>query len=245
MAKTLFLLAFLMTSISLFPQSFKTEQLKYERVRTAYKDKEKEITALLKSKSLEVGKIEIYFRAFKDEGDFEVWAKSKSDQTFQLLKTYKICRASGDLGPKRKQGDLQVPEGFYSIHIFNPNSNYYLSLGVNYPNASDKKLSDKTAPGGDIFIHGKCVTIGCLPLTDSKIKEVYLLAVEAKNAGQKQIRVDIFPFRMTESNLTSFSKSYSQHANFWKNLKQGYDLFEKSKTTPKVSVDAKGKYLFN
>lgn len=103
---------------------------------------------------------------------------------FRLIKDYQICSLSGELGPKRQQGDLQVPEGFYWIDRFNPASNFYLSLGINYPNQFDRILGKSGELGGDIFIHGGCVTIGCIPITDDKIKELYLIAVEAKSNGQ-------------------------------------------------------------
>ncbi len=112
--------------------------------------------------------MDILLRAYKQESELELWAKNKKDKQYTLLKTYKICASSGTLGPKRKQGDIQVPEGFYVIDRFNPVSNFYLSLGVSYPNASDKILGVKGALGGDIFIHGNCVTIGCLPISDDK-----------------------------------------------------------------------------
>ena len=101
----------------------------------------------------------------------EVWIKEASKDYYVLLNTYDFCTTSGTLGPKRKEGDLQIPEGIYTINHFNPQSNFYLSLGINYPNASDKILSDPVHPGGDIYLHGNCVTIGCIPLTDDKIKE--------------------------------------------------------------------------
>jgi murein L,D-transpeptidase YafK len=109
-----------------------------------------------------------------------VGKKNTSDQEFLHIKTYTVCATSGLIGPKRMQGDLQIPEGFYYIDRFNPYSNFYLSLGINYPNTSDRILGDKNNLGGDIFIHGDCVTIGCLPITDSEIKELYIFCVEAK-----------------------------------------------------------------
>ncbi len=153
----------------------------------------------------------LYIRAFKNEKILEVWIKEKNADQFTLLHTYEFCTSSGSLGPKRRQGDLQIPEGVYHINHFNPESNFYLSLGLNYPNASDKILSDKQHPGSAIYIHGNCVTIGCIPLTDDKIKEVYIMAVEARNGGQEKIPVHIFPTRLTEQGI-SFLKS--NHARF-------------------------------
>ena len=153
---------------------------------------------------------------------------------------------SGILGPKRKEGDLQVPEGFYYVNGFNPNSQYHLSLKINYPNASDKILSDKKTPGGEIFIHGKCVSIGCVPLTDEKINELYILAVEATNNGQSKIPVYIFPFKMSDETMTLMEMLLDDEKliSFWKNLKEGYVKFIENNMEITVKVDAKGKYLY-
>ena len=154
--------------------SFKNDQLKYSRVRQAYEDKEENMSSLLRNKGIDKRKMRIYLRAFKSEKQIELWGKNDSGTKYKLIKTYSVCRTSGRTGPKRKQGDSQIPEGFYHIDRFNPFSNYYLSLGINYPNKSDKILGNKRDPGDNIFIHGGCVTIGCLPITDDQIKELYI-----------------------------------------------------------------------
>ncbi len=233
---------------SFTPASFKSEQLKYERVKTAYVEKEAAVKKLFANKKLNLSQSEILLRVFKDEKQLELWARPRhTNDTFRLVKTYPICSASGEAGPKRKMGDYQVPEGFYTLDRWNPQSNFYLSLGVNYPNASDKILSDKKNPGGDIFIHGNCVSIGCMAMTDPAIKEIYLTAVEARSAGQTQIPVHIFPARLSGLGWTQLQAGYMQDAPkmaFWQNLKTGYDLFEKTKKLPRIQVDAKGKYAF-
>jgi murein L,D-transpeptidase YafK len=185
----------------------------------------------------------MYIRVFKWDKEVEVWLRPKAQKEFRLFKKYAICASSGELGPKRMQGDGQVPEGFYSIAVFNPYSSYHLSLGVSYPNASDRIIG-KGNLGGDIMIHGNCVTIGCMPLTDTYIKEVYVLAVEARNSGQQNIPVHIFPINMTESGMQELAARGNEHKSFWDNLKTGYDLFEKNKQLPKVTVDKTGKYVF-
>lgn len=229
---------------------FKDDQLKYSKVRTAYADKEDYLQNLLHEKEIETYKIDMFIRAFKHEEEFEVWVKTKDQSQYQLLKTYDICMSSGELGPKRKEGDLQVPEGVYHINHFNPYSTYYLSLGINYPNYSDKILGDKTRPGGAIYIHGSCVTIGCIPLTDDKIKEVYVLAVEAKNSGQNKIPVHIFPFRMSEENVDLFNAEYSTDSTdstkirFWDNLSPIYNYFETHKKNPSIRINKEGIYYF-
>lgn len=207
---------------------FKTEQLKYKRVKQAYATKwpvlQKELLAL----KVNANAFDIYLRAFKHEKQLEVWVKNKTDQQFKLLKTYAICASSGDLGPKRKEGDGQVPEGFYRIEAFNPVSNYHLSLKVNYPNTSDVKLGKKPL-GGDIMIHGNCVTIGCIPIEDDPIEELYVLCVEAKT-GKSNLPLDIFPCRFTPENEKMLRGSYgSDKLKFWEGLKEVYASFERSK----------------
>ena len=165
---TLFLLS---SHVLLFAQQdFLSQQKKYARVRTAAAEKEAGITENLYKNGLATDNIHILIVAYKAERQLEIYAKKKNETIYQLIALYDVCSSSGGLGPKRKQGDGQVPEGFYTIDRFNPTSNFYLSLGINYPNQSDRKKSNASNLGGDIFIHGSCVTIGCLPMTDNKIK---------------------------------------------------------------------------
>ena len=151
------------------------------------------------------------------------------------------------LGPKRKEGDKQIPEGVYQINHFNPKSNFHLSLGINYPNASDKVLADRQRPGSAIYIHGDCVTIGCIPISDDKIKELYILAIEARNNGQIAIPVHIFPTKLDATNFTRLKTDYS-HApalvDFWSNLQTVYLDFEKTKKVNAVRVNARGQYFY-
>jgi murein L,D-transpeptidase YafK len=133
-------------------EGFKEQQLKQSRVKSAYAEKEEKVKKLLGAKNIDITALEIFIRAFKQEEVVEIWAKNKQDSAFKLLTTYPFCSSSGTLGPKRKQGDFQTPEGFYFIDRFNPLSNFHLSLGINYPNGSDRILGNKSALGGDIFI---------------------------------------------------------------------------------------------
>lgn len=243
---TLLILTLILGASNL-PTSFLTEQKKHERVRTAFSEKEKGIEQKLKENGIETGNVNILMAVYKDSDELELYVRKKTETIYKKLITYKICSRSGELGPKRKQGDGQVPEGFYTINQFNPMSNFYLSLGVSYPNQSDRRKSKAADLGGSIFIHGNCVTIGCLPMTDDKIKEIYVYAVHAKNNGQANIPVYIFPFRMTDENFSSYEakyKSKKELINFWKNLKTGYDQFTKAKTELKVKVEANGDYKF-
>lgn len=214
---------------------------KEDRVAVAYEEKAAMLQSIFAERQIEWNNFELFFRAFKQEEQLEVWAKNADSTRFTLVKIYPFCTNSGQIGPKRKEGDRQIPEGFYTINRFNPKSSFYLSLGLNYPNDSDLILSDKTEPGSDIFIHGACVSVGCISITDDKIKEVYLLANEAKKHGQSNIPVHIFPFKMTDYNI---QKATQKHYDFWKNLKVGYDFFEQKRQLFRVTVNANGEYVF-
>ena len=243
---TILTLTIILTAFAIKTE-FLTEQKKYERVRTAFRDKENVITEKLKDNGLEKDNLNILIVAFKEEDKLEIYAKKKSETTYKKLINYDICARSGQLGPKRKQGDYQVPEGFYHIARYNPTSNFYLSLGLNYPNQSDRKRSKATNLGGDIFIHGSCVTIGCIPMTDDKIKEIYLYAIHARNNGQLKIPVYVFPFKMTVQNFNEYNTKYKDNTDlidFWTNLKSGYDKFENDKKELKIEVDLNGNYTF-
>lgn len=189
----------------------------------------------------------VYIRSFKYDSEMEVWVKNKASEKFKLFKTYKICALAGSLGPKRMAGDYQVPEGFYYINEFNPKSLYHLSLGLNYPNASDKLLSDLSQPGGDIYIHGSCVTTGCIPITDGQIEELYVLAAHAKDLGQDFIPVHIFPVNFNNprsvSYLNKFLLQFNEYVPFERNMRNAFYYFEKNHQIPPVIVNEKGDYV--
>ena len=239
----------LLVSVSVLTLSdFKSEQLKNSRVKAAYQEKEGSAQSLLENHGIKINTIEIFIRAFKKEKVLELWGKNQADEKFKVIKRYDFCESSGELGPKRRQGDWQIPEGFYTIDRFNPWSKFHLSLGINYPNRSDRILADKQDPGGDIFIHGNCVTIGCIPITDDKIKELYLFAVEAKNNGQDRIPVHIFPGRLGREEFEKLREEYAKDKeliDFWTNLEEGYTYFEKSRVLPQITVSKDGAYEFN
>lgn len=224
-------------------QSFKGEQLQFPKVRQAYAKKASKIEKLFEKKGIPYPPQEILFRVFKKEKQFEIWAASNGK--FERVQTYPLCRVSGTFGPKRKQGDFQTPEGLYYIDRFNPVSSYHLSMGISYPNSADRILSYTSRLGGDIFIHGGCGTRGCIPLTDDKVEEVYLIAVEARNQGQQRIPIHIFPARLDKRGLRLLSKQVGQNnslVNFWSNLKEAYDFFESNRSLFTISVDPYGKY---
>lgn len=220
----------------------------YPRVQQAFEEKAEGIGQLLISKKIDYTTLNIFIRAFKNEKVVELWGKNSNETVYQLLKTYDICRSSGELGPKRQEGDYQVPEGFYYVDRFNPKSDFHLSLGLNYPNVSDKILGNPQSPGSDIFIHGGCVTVGCLPLTNDKIKEFYIFAEFAKRSGQTQIPVHIFPFHLTTKNILKFENLMFDKGNtykdFWLNLKSGYDYFYENKEIPTFTVNEEGQYIW-
>jgi murein L,D-transpeptidase YafK len=181
----------------------------------------------------------VLIRTFKKEAEFEIW-KMKSDGHYTYLKTYPMCRWSGQLGPKTREGDRQVPEGFYPITPgqMNPNSNYYLSFNVGYPNAYDRAFG---RTGGAIMVHGICSSAGCFSMTDAQIAEIYAIAREGFNGGQREIQMQSYPFHMTAENLAKHR--LDPNIDFWKQLKNGSDHFEVTKTEPQVGVCGK-RYVF-
>lgn len=227
------------------PKNFFEQQLKFPRVQTANREKGKAVSDLLSSKNISTSSFDLFLRAFKKEQKLEVWAKNKSDDAFTLLKTYEFCATTGVLGPKRRSGDRQIPEGFYEVDLFNPQSQYLLSFRINYPNKSDLVFADKLNPGDNIFIHGHCVTIGCIPIGDENIQELYLIAAKAKSAGGK-INVHIFPTIMNDQNYKAINNEFGTDASllaFWSWLKPGFDAFESSKKLPVISIEESGKYM--
>lgn len=178
-------------------------------------------------------------RVYKKEAELEVW--KKVDGHYAHLKTFPICRWSGQLGPKVREGDRQAPEGFYSVTPgqMNPNSSYYLSFDTGFPNAYDRAHNRS---GSYLMVHGTCSSRGCYAMTDEGIAEVYSIARESFAGGQKAFQFQAYPFRMTAENLTKYRQD--PHMPFWKNLKQGSDHFEVTKREPKVSV-CQGRYAFN
>jgi murein L,D-transpeptidase YafK len=229
------------------PPSFRDQQWKYPRVRTASKEKDEVLRQRFKEKSLNYPPSRILLRAFKKEGVLELWADDAEEKPYILVHEYRICISSGVLGPKRRFGDEQVPEGFYELDWFNPQSNFFLSLHISYPNASDRILGSQSNPGGDIFLHGNCASIGCIPITDDGIKEVYWLAVLVHGNGQQHLPIQIFPARLSSEGLQELTATHRNDAAllaFWSNLKEGYDLFEKSRRLQRVKTRADGVYLF-
>lgn len=218
-----------------------------KKVRQIFENK----SALLKKEFQQRGLTwpakQLYIRSFKKEGQLEVWIRQESTDAFRFFKTYTVCAVSGSMGPKRRAGDYQVPEGFYYINEFRPNSQFHLALGLNYPNASDDQLSDAINPGNEIFIHGGCITVGCIPVKDAQIEELYVLASMAKQGGQDFIPVHIFPMRFddkkSEQTIRKLAEYTPGYDKLSLSLKKVYDYFELHHKIPLVAVDALGQYL--
>jgi murein L,D-transpeptidase YafK len=179
-------------------------------------------------------------RLFKEESILEVW-KKKSNGTYRLLKSYEICTWSGNLGPKFKEGDRQAPEGFYTVTpgLMNPKSSFYLSFNTGFPNKFDRAHG---RTGSDLMVHGDCSSRGCYAMTDEQIAEIYAIGRDSFRGGQRSFQLQLYPFRMTPKNFARHRNS--EHLDFWKNIKIGYDAFEISKTLPSWDV-CEGRYIFN
>ena len=171
-------------------------------------------------------------RAYKQESEFEVW-KMRPDGTYVHVRTFPICRWSGQLGPKTHEGDRQSPEGFYSITpaMMNPHSAYYLSFNIGYPNAYDRAHG---ATGGLVMVHGVCSSAGCFSMTDAQIAEIYALARESFAGGQRAIQMQSYPFHMNAQNLAKYR--LDPNMPFWRELKKGHDHFEAMKHDVNVAV---------
>lgn len=227
--------------------NFKQTQLGSPRVRDAYAGRLPAVKRMFHERGMAYPPAEIFLRLFKLDKRLELWARARNEPRFSLVKAYPICASSGSLGPKREQGDGQVPEGFYWVRGFNPSSQYHLSMQIDYPNASDQVLGRGGRLGGDIFIHGECVTIGCVPLTNELIEELYVIAVDTRDMMGSPIPVHIFPTRLDETGMRSLEAAFAAQpalVAFWRNLRGGYELFERNRRPPTVLTAKTGKYRF-
>jgi murein L,D-transpeptidase YafK len=228
-------------------ESFLKNQLEFKRVKDAYNFHNKSISKKLTALKVDELNLQILFIAYKANKKLEVYVGNPEKQ-MSLFKTYDVCAQSGDIGPKNQSGDNQTPEGYYYINRFNPASNFHLSLGLNYPNQADKIRSNASDLGGDIFIHGNCVSIGCLAMTDESIKEIYTLAILARNSNQMKIPVIIAPFTMLQSKKMDFDKQadlkpYAKYFGLWKSIFEGISDFHKTKQLPKFTISKAGSYI--
>jgi murein L,D-transpeptidase YafK len=206
-----------------------------DRVAAARHHVEAPLRALFAERGAAYPPTALYLRAFKRERRLEMWAAGTGDR-YALVKAYPICSSSGRLGPKRTEGDEQVPEGFYDVRVFNAKSRFHLSLGIDYPNASDRALG-RPPFGGDIMIHGGCVTIGCIPITDASIEEVFVAATDAHAAGHPVV-VHVFPTAMTDDAMRALEVGAEPSlVAFWRSMRPAYARFEATRTLPKTRVD--------
>lgn len=180
----------------------------------------------------------VLVRIFKSEFELELWMQR--DGVFHLFATYPVCRWSGRIGPKHREGDVQAPEGFYTVDstALNPNSRWYRSFNLGYPNAFDRAHG---RTGSFIMVHGGCASIGCFAMTNAQMQEIWQLVTAALEGGQKRFQVQVYPFRMSPDRLAAYGRS--PNIGFWKTLKEGNDLFKASGLPPKVSV-CNGQYRF-
>jgi murein L,D-transpeptidase YafK len=199
----------------------------------------KDTLALLAKKGMQPGS-PVFVRIFKEESELEVW-KQRDDGRFYHFKTYPICNWSGELGPKLVHGDKQAPEGFYNVTpvLMNPNSKFYLSFNVGYPNSYDKALG---RTGDSVMVHGKCRSAGCYAMTDALVEEIYGITREALKAGQPSFQLHAFPFHMTDARMVQMKTN--KWYPFWKTLKQGYDHFETHRIPPNIAICEK-RYVVN
>ena len=182
----------------------------------------------------------ILVRIFKEESELEIWKRDRTGR-FALLKTYPMCRWSGKLGPKKRTGDRQAPEGFYHVNagMLNPTSQYYLSFNLGYPNKLEAALGYS---GEALMVHGACSSSGCYALTDEGVAEIYSVAREALRGDQTSFQVQAFPFRMSPENMAK--NRDDPNFAFWVDLKRGYDAFEVTRRQPTVSY-CEGRYVFD
>lgn len=246
--KKIFILLILINFKSMSSQGFVSNQLSFQRVMDANTNKYDKVKLYFEEKKLSFPNSSIFWRAFKWNKVLELWAYSQDSTKYILIHTFPICETVGDLGPKRQEGDFQIPEGFYFLENYNPISKYHLSIKVSYPNKSDMLLGVQGKLGGDIYIHGKCETVGCLPMTDGLMEEIYLINMYAKDEGQDFIPIHIFPTKLSTKNYNKMKQEYfngnQSVLDFWLNLKEGYEYFDSKRQIPVVTIDENGKYIF-
>jgi murein L,D-transpeptidase YafK len=225
--------------------SFLDDQLKFSRVKQAYLEKKPIITEKLQFMDLEMNDFEVMIKVYKYEQKVKIYVKKKAEARWREYKSYPFNCTSGELGPKRAQGDYQIPEGYYHIMHFNPYSNFFLSLGVSYPNKADKLNSDAHDKGGAIYMHGGCATIGCIPIEDGPIKEVYIMSVLGKDNGQSRVPIHIFPFEYSDAKMSTAIKNFPEHQLFWENIYEIEKRFDSTNIVPSVGINNDGYYQIN
>lgn len=181
---------------------------------------------------------DVFLRAYKREKMLEVWVANSPTRPHVKIVSYPIAAASGELGPKRRSGDGQVPEGFYPIDRFNPYSRFLLSMRVGYPNKSDKLLGDRRSLGNDIYIHGNRLSIGCLAITDDKIRELYTLCLDSFKTFRRSPHILMLPYH---SGILVRDWP-PQDALLWTQLYAISRRFDRTKVVPHIAIDSTGAY---
>lgn len=208
------------------------------RAEAALENRKAVVEALFDEAGVTFPPAQVFLRVFKKEGELEAWASSEKGGEMKRIATYKVCKMSGDIGPKRREGDLQVPEGFYRIEYFWPDSSFYLAGKVSYPNGLDRQLGGP-APGGEIMLHGGCASIGCISMSDERMEELYVMGTSVHFKGEP-VNIHIFPTRGMRELLDS--GEHPEHHAFWENLVEGLEAFERSHRLPVVQIGFKGRY---
>ncbi len=243
--KYIFLSLTIIFSVSLLKaQDIDSLKFEFPRVLQAAQNTQPVLEKLAADQDLVLPLQNIFLRAFKDEKILEVWGNNADE--WKLIKRYPVCTIPGKPGPKIRQGDKQVPEGWYRIDSINPNSSFHLSLRINYPNAADSVRSrNEKDPGGDIFIHGDCYSVGCLPIQDEPMEEVFWLVVQSLYAFPHcEIPVLILPFDLNnEEKYAQYTKDFPQNIPLWEELKSIQLYFEEFGLLPDVLVSEEGQYL--
>ncbi len=215
------------------------------RVRAARAQRTADIRRLFAEAGMAYPPADVLLRGFKDEDLLELWVRPRGRRRLVHLKDYAICARSGGLGPKRRRGDLQVPEGYYRITAYNPASSYHLAMLISYPNRSDRLRKSGSDPGGNICIHGNCVTIGCIPLTDRWIEELYLICLDSDRRNRRRVRVHLFPGRLAGPPWQRLQQRHAEKPGlirFWRELKPGHDRFARDRILPRLRIDQAGRY---
>lgn len=243
----IFLQIGLILSMSLLKaQNIDSLKIKFPRVLQAAVNTQETLKELCKNQDLNCPPQHLFLRAFKEEKILEVWGNDSAE--WKLIKKYPICIVPGKLGPKIKQGDKQVPEGWYQIDSINPESDFHLSLRINYPNQADKiRSQNELDPGGDIFIHGDCFSVGCIPIEDAPMEELFWLVLNNLSINTSQeIPVLILPFDLNDNQkYQKYTSEYSRLKPFWEQLKSIQMYFDEFNQIPNVFVNEHGEYLLS
>jgi murein L,D-transpeptidase YafK len=220
------------------PGPFLRGQLATPRVQAAADRSEQRARAAFRTAGVTFPTTDLYLRAFKHEGMLELWARNPGERRYRLVQTYPMCATSGTLGPKVERGDRQIPEGIYTVDAFNPFSSFHLSMRVDYPNPRDLARGTPR-PGGDIYIHGGCATVGCIPLDDGPVEELYWVLARARDLGAAPVPLHIFPARMSGEGgrvLRTMALGRPDLAEFWAELRPAFDFFEVTREVPRMQM---------